>query len=273
MIDPQVKHSLLQAVNDLQDELVKLTSDLIRIPSVNPTYPGIDMDEVKGGESRVNQFLKPVMESAGLTTDLWEEEPGRANLVGVHKGSSRGRSLIFNGHVDVVPPGPEALWTEALPWSGKVANGRVYGRGSTDMKGGVACTIIAMKALFQAGYYPKGDVILESVAGEEMMNTFVGTGATLRRGYRADAGIVVEPSGAPYRLAVVSTSPGALLLKITVKGKAAHTLLRNDHLSGAAQARRGVGPDQDACGIFTSRFLHHLSGNFRRRARRFGVHP
>jgi formylaminopyrimidine deformylase len=228
MIEPEVKHNILSAVDGLQDELVKLVSDIVQIPSMNPTYTGLKKEDVIGGETKVNTFLKGVMDGIGLDTDLWEEEKGRANLVGVCKGTGSGRSLIFNGHIDVVPPGPEELWTVAGPWSGKVLNGKVYGRGTTDMKGGDACTIMAMKALLKAGYHPKGDVILETVAGEEMMNVEVGTSMTVKRGYRADAAIVVEPSAPPHRLAILTASPGALLGRVSVKGKPAHTSMRDE---------------------------------------------
>jgi acetylornithine deacetylase/succinyl-diaminopimelate desuccinylase family protein len=228
MIDKSVKKDVVAAVDDLRDELVRLVSDIVQIPSVNPTQPGAVEEEAIGGESRVNEFLKPVMDAIGLKTDLWEAEEGRANLVGVCKGMGGGRSLIFNGHVDVVIPGPEELWTEAGPWSGKVADGRIYGRGATDMKAGDAAAIIAVKALLKAGYKPKGDVIIECVVGEEMMNTEAGTGATVARGYKADAAIVVEPSAPPYRLGILTASPGVLIVAVTIKGKAAHTCMRDE---------------------------------------------
>ncbi|MFC2028818.1 ArgE/DapE family deacylase [Chloroflexota bacterium] len=228
MINPQVKAEITREVDHLKDELVNLTMEMINIPSVNPMLDSVVKDDVIGGETEVNKFLQPVMESMGLKTDLWEEEEGRANLVGICKGTGSGHSLIFNGHVDTVAPGPLELWTVTKPFSSILSNNRIYGRGSTDMKGGIASAIIALKALLNAGYKPKGDVIIETVSGEETMNTDIGTGAVIKRGYRADAGIVMEPSSAPYRLAIISTSPGALILTISIQGKTAHTLLRNE---------------------------------------------
>ncbi|MCJ7625215.1 MAG: ArgE/DapE family deacylase [Anaerolineaceae bacterium] len=228
MIDSKIKTDIIREVENLKDELVDLTSEMIRIPSVNPALDTVVWEDAIGGETRVNELLQTVLDGIGLETDLWEEEEGRANLVGVCKGMGEGRSLIFNGHVDTVAPGPLDLWTIAEPYSGKIIDGKIYGRGACDMKGGNAAAIIAIKALLRAGYRPKGDVIIQSVAGEEMMNTDIGTGAAIQRGYRADAAIVMEPSCAPYRLAIVSTSPGALILTVTIHGKAAHTLLRNE---------------------------------------------
>lgn len=228
MIDNQVKKDVLSAVDSLKDELVKLVSDMIQIPSVTPNQGGdVVREEVLGGETRVNEFVKPVMESIGLETDLWESEEARCNLVGVYTGTGGGRSLIFNGHVDVVSPGREDLWMEGGPWSGKVANGKIYGRGACDMKGGNGAAIVALKALLKAGYKPKGDVIIESVVGEEMQDE-CGTRAVIKRGYEADAGIVVEPSAPPYRLGIMTASSAVLIVKITVEGKAAHTCMRDE---------------------------------------------
>jgi acetylornithine deacetylase/succinyl-diaminopimelate desuccinylase family protein len=227
MKTPHFYRDIVEELSRSKDDLVKVVSDIVKIPSINPTYPGISKNAVIGGETQVNEYLKSVMDSFGLATDLWEEEKGRANLVGLHRGKE-GRSLIFNGHVDVVPPGPDYLWPDVSPWSGIVKDGRVYGRGSADMKGGLATSIFALKSLLEAGYKPKGDIILEAVSGEEMMETDIGTGATLKRGYRADAAIVVEPSYPPYHLGILLASPGALKMKVTVKGKASHTAMRSE---------------------------------------------
>lgn len=228
MIEDGICKRIVNQVNLLQKELIDLTSSMIRIPSVNPCLDTVKYDETVGGETRLNAFLEPVFREMGLETDLWEVEKGRANLVGVCRGGRSGRSLIFNGHVDTVSPGPLEKWTLADPFSGAIFDGKIFGRGATDMKGGNAAAIIGLKALLQAGFRPGGDVILEMVSGEEMMNTSIGTGAALERGYYADAAIVMEPSGASYPLAIVSTSPGALILTIKIQGKAAHTLLRHE---------------------------------------------
>ncbi|MFC2028817.1 ArgE/DapE family deacylase [Chloroflexota bacterium] len=228
MIDDEIRNNVLKAVDSLEEEMVKVISDIIRIPSINP-YIDINLkDERIGGETKVNAYLKPVMESFGLQTDMWEEEPGRANLVGVCKGSGGGKSLIFNGHVDTVAPGPLDLWDVAEPYSGKVIDGRIYGRGAVDMKGADVAAIYALKALLKAGYTPKGDVIVETVAGEEMMQHEIGTSAAVNRGYRADAAIVVEASAPPHRLAILTASPGVLILKVTIQGKAAHSSMRDE---------------------------------------------
>ncbi len=228
MIQSELKTKITNAVDSFKDELVQLVCDIVRIPSVNPTYPGEVYEKTLGGETKVAEFLKPLLDDIGLKTDIWDKEKGRSNLVGVYKGSGGGKSLIFNGHIDVVPPGSEEQWNMAGPWSGKIADGKIWGRGSCDMKGGDVCAFIALKALLNAGFKPKGDVILEYVVGEEMMNTSAGTGATIERGYTADAAIVVEPSSPPYRLGLIPVSPGVFYMVVTIKGKAVHASLRDE---------------------------------------------
>jgi len=231
LIDDQVRADVLSAVDSLKDELVQLLCDIVRIPSVTgmPADPCSDDDlpEVSG-ETQVNHVLKLVMESFGLDTDLWEVEKGRANLVGICRGKGQGRSLILNGHVDVVPPGPPEKWTIADPWSGEIIDEKIYGRGSADMKGGIAAAVIAMKALLNAGYRPKGDVFIQCVVGEEHHETDAGVGAALERGYTADAAIVCEMSTPPDRLSINTASPGLIILYVKVKGKAAHISMRDE---------------------------------------------
>ena len=231
MIDNQVRTNVLRAVDNLKDELVQLVCDIVRIPSVPPTPPGPGSSDTAvevSGETQVNYALKPVMESFGLETDLWEVERGRANLVGIWRGKGQGRSLILNGHVDVVPPGPLEKWTVAEPWSGEIIDGKIYGRGTTDMKGGIGAAIIAMKALLKAGYRPKGDVFMQCVVGEEHHVTYAGIGAVLERGYKADAAIVCEPSTPPHKLSINTASPGLVVMYVRVKGKATHISNRHE---------------------------------------------
>jgi acetylornithine deacetylase/succinyl-diaminopimelate desuccinylase family protein len=231
VIDAKVRTNVLRAVESLKDELVQLVCDTVRIPSVTPLTAGLGSSDTMAeisGETKVNHTIKPVMESCGLETDLWEVEKGRANLVGIWHGKGRGRSLLLNGHVDVVPTGPSEKWTVASPWSGGIIDGKIYGRGSTDMKGGIASAVFAMKALLKAGYRPKGDVFIQSVVGEETMETGAGTGAALQRGYRADAAIVCETSSPPQRFSINTASPGLALMQVKIKGKAAHISMRSE---------------------------------------------
>ena len=184
MTETQIRERVLAEVDALADELVQMTIDTVRIPSVNPTYPGIDREAALGGESRVNEFCQPLMEAVGLETDLWEAEAKAARTWPA--GSA---APVADGRCSST-----ATWTWCRPvptptgrrpgrGSGEVIDGKIWGRGSCDMKGGNAATLIALQAqCLQAGLHPKGDVILEFVVGEEMMNTEAGTGAAIERG-------------------------------------------------------------------------------------------
>lgn len=241
MIDSKVRREVLAEVEQLRDELVRLVVDTVRIPSINPNIFGVNREEVLGGETRVVEHLDPIMREMGLEVDKWDSDPGRHNLVGVCRGAGGGKSLIFNGHVDVTPPGPLEDWTIADPWSGKITDGKIYGRGAADMKGGNASALIGLKAVLNAGYQPKGDVILENVVGEEWMETAAGIGATIERGYVADAAIVVEATSFPHRLAISPASGNCYDIKINFKGKALHSLLRGETIRpGGLGAQAGV---------------------------------
>jgi acetylornithine deacetylase len=135
-----------------------------------------------------------------------------------------GQSLILNGHVDVVPAGDEANW-RTPPWQATVADGRVYGRGACDMKGGLACALYAAKAICDAGLRLRGRLLIESVIGEE--DGGLGTLAAVLRGYRADGAVVVEPT----EMVVAPAQAGALSFRVTVPGLSAHGCVREEGIS------------------------------------------
>lgn len=241
MIDERVRTEILAAVEALAEPLVDLLVGMVKIPSMNPSLPEADRPEYRDGEARIAAFLKSVMDDLGLRTDLFAKEEGRPNIVGLSRGAGNGKSIIFNGHLDVAALGPSDHWTVAGPWSGKILDGRVYGRGSADMKSGIAASVIALKAIFKAGYRPRGDVILQGVVGEEHMETEIGTGACLDRGYTADAAIVVESTSYPERLAVCPVQANVGCLTVTVRGRSVHCLLRGDTVRpGGVGPRTGV---------------------------------
>ena len=221
-----VSERVLAAVDDQRDELVRALSRAIQIESVNPKYPGQVYAEVVGREGDMSRFMAELYEGAGCTVDLFAIERGRENAVGVRKGTGGGKSLIFNGHVDVVPPGDPANWNSGTPFSGRIDNDRVWGRGATDMKGGLLAQAFAVRALHAAGAALRGDLIVEAVVGEEVMDHEAGVTATVKRGYRADAAVVSEPSGPPQALSVVPVSPGLWWFSVTIPGKTTHASMR-----------------------------------------------
>jgi acetylornithine deacetylase/succinyl-diaminopimelate desuccinylase family protein len=231
----------IATIESMRDEILSTLSAVVRIPSITPKFPDLDYDELVGGEGRCNAALRPTYEAAGATIDMWAEEPGRDNLVGVVKGSGGGRSLIFNGHIDTVPAGDPAAWKWGDPWSGKIEDGRLYGLGAVDMKAGVVAQGMAAVALKRADIQLNGDVILESVVGEETMDHERGVTATVRRGYRADAAIVTEPTALPYPSSIAPCSAGGGRLIIRVKGKATHATARGSLIwPGGAGETYGV---------------------------------
>jgi acetylornithine deacetylase len=145
----------------------------------------------------------------------------RINVVGRWRGTGLGdgHSLILNGHVDVVPAGDLSLWTDS-PWSGMVRDGRLYGRGSCDMKAGLCAGIFAVQTLQQLGYRPGRDVLIESVIGEESGG--IGTLTTILKGYTADAVILLEPT----RLEISPVQSGALTFRLVIPGRSIHAAMK-----------------------------------------------
>ncbi len=177
-------------------------------------------------------FVSERLRALAFDVDTWEIEPGsltafpgsgvqrerdlRNMPVLVGRRSGHGRSLILNGHYDVVPPGLVENWSQP-PFEGAVADGRVYGRGACDMKGGFAAMLFALECIQAAGVELPGPLVFESVPDEEQ--TSMGTLACCQRGLRADAGIIPEPTG----LAVLVACRGSFSGKIIVEGRAGHS--------------------------------------------------
>lgn len=174
----------------------------------------------------------------GLEIDLWEigdeqlrnhhhfycdrtNFKGNPNLVAVKRGSGGGKSLILNGHIDVVPEGNIDDW-DANPFSGFLMDGKVYGRGTTDMKGGNVALLLAIEAIQQAKITLKGDLIFQSVIEEESGGA--GTLAAILRGYHADAAIIPEPTNLKF----FPVQQGSLWFRLCIKGKSAHGGTRYD---------------------------------------------
>ena len=149
---------------------------------------------------------------------------GRPILWARIAGSGGGRSLLFNGHYDTVVADPVADWTHG-PWSGDVADGRLYGRGSCDMKGGIACALAVAAALAAEGVQLPGDLLFNVVPFEEVNG--MGTTATMLRGHRADAAVCCEPT----ELSTLIACRGVLLGRLTVEGRSAHAEIIQPHHS------------------------------------------
>lgn len=204
----------------------------------------------QGNERQVQELVANELERMGLEVDVWEpggeeltENPyfasprtefsGSPNVVGVLKGKGEGRSIILNGHVDVVPEGDLNKW-EDDPYSGTIVDGKMYGRGTTDMKGGNVSLLLAIQAIGALGITLKGDVIFQSVVEEESGGA--GTLAAILRGYKADAAIIPEPTN----MKIFPKQQGSMWFRIHVKGQSAHGGTRYEGVSAIEKSMHVV---------------------------------
>ena len=247
------------------DGVVAFLRELIATPS-------LDAEETPA-QRRVAAW----MEGAGLATDVWpidfdelqrhpdwcwevdrdealgvvgwygEKAAGRAAAGSGAGPAVSGRDLLLNGHIDVVPVGDEGAWTTP-PWDPAIRDGRVYGRGAVDMKGGLVCALFAVKAIRDAGVRLRGRLSVASVVGEEDGGT--GTLASILRGHTADGAIVVEPTD----LRVITAQAGSLLFRLTVHGLSAHGCVREEGVNAVEKflplfaALRRL--EAERCGVF-----------------------
>jgi acetylornithine deacetylase len=190
-------------------DAVALTRELVRVDSRNPTL-------VAGapGEAGAARVLAGVLSAWGFRVEVQEAAPGRPNVIArIGNASAGGRSLMFNGHIDVV--GVEGM-THA-PWEASVRDGRLYGRGSSDMKAGVAAMCAAAaRAVSASGSSLDGEIIVTAVVDEEYSS--LGTRALVAAGVRADAAVVTEPT----ILAIMPAHKGFVWVDVIVQGRAAH---------------------------------------------------
>ena len=187
------------------DYTTRVLQDLVRINSVNPR-----LDGSAPGEREIAEYVGAAMAAIGAEVCYHEPEPGRVSVVARLRGSRPGRSLMLNAHADTVDVGGMES-----PFSGEIRDGRLYGRGAFDMKGGLAAMIGAFKALADAGRPHGGDILLAAVADEEYAS--LGTEDLVTR-HRADAAIVTEPTALDICLA----HKGFAWFEVTTKGRAAH---------------------------------------------------
>lgn len=187
-------------------ETISLLKDLVRINSVNPTLvPGAP------GEAEIAEYVVDYLGSAGLATRIDEIEPGRVNAVGVLEGSGGGPTLMLNGHVDTVG----IDYMEINPLDPVVKEGRMYGRGTNDMKGGLAAIMSAAKAVANSGVELKGDLVVAAVCDEEYAS--IGTERVVEQ-VRADAAVVGEPT----EFQILVAHKGFAWVDIETRGVAAH---------------------------------------------------
>jgi len=237
---------ILALIDEHQAELIDSLQQMIRFPTITPAIGA----RAEGKAYRQHQkFIRTLLDGMGLETEMWEVDasqledgPGRgviANremsgmpvVVGRLPSSGTGKSLILNGHYDVVPPGDPALWASD-PFGGEVRDGRLYGRGAADMKGGNAAMLFAVDMIRRAKLTLTGDLTIQIVPDEEV--TSMGTLAACQRGYTADAAFIPEPTD----MKILVAMRGSVYGKITVTGRAGHAEMAQPHWSegGAVNA-------------------------------------
>jgi acetylornithine deacetylase len=229
-----IERKVLAALDE--QGLINALRDLLRIPSVT------------GQEAAAQRWLGQHMQQLGLDVDLWtidvpalqkhprfpgmEVDRTRSEAIGLvgawHKtptwSNPTGKAFVFNGHIDVVPEGDQANWQHD-PWGAELSEGRIYGRGACDMKGGLMAALYAIKAIMDADVPVGGSLVIQSVIGEE--DGGIGTFASLLRGHKGDAAIVCEPT----HLNLIPAQAGALTFTVRVRGKSAHACVRLEGVS------------------------------------------
>lgn len=260
MLSENQVQRIINSVDILFDEQLKFTQKLVKIPSV------------RGQEHTAQDLLFKAMSERGFSMDRWkidvkdiEHHEGFGpvtvsyenafNVVGTYRPEQhdseqhcseqhcsqhkQGRSLILNGHIDVVPTGPQEMWSRS-PWSPDIIDGWMYGRGSADMKAGLVANLFAYDAVRTAGLRPQAPIYFQSVVEEECTGN--GALAALLRGYEADAVIIPEPE----ENMLVRANVGVLWFKVRMLGKPSHTREMTsgfnaiDAAYAAIQALRGL---------------------------------
>lgn len=223
-----VETAVDEFISSSTDDLVELVRSLVRFDTTSVDLsPGSGHTENQ--EAELQSFVGDRLQAVGADVDQWEPDPdefadhpmmpswhhwrNRPITVGTLRGAGGGRTLVVNGHIDVVAPGDG--WTSP-PFAAEVRDGRIYGRGACDMKGGVGAALFALEALAACGIELAGDVVFEVVPDEE--TCAMGTVAAIARGYRGDAGLVPEPT----RFNLWIATRGLLHGTLTVPGRSAH---------------------------------------------------
>lgn len=216
-----LENRLCDAVDEGFDRQIAFLSELTAHPST------------RGNEQSAQGFMADELAARGYEVDRWQIDiaeirhlPGfspvlgpyedAVNVVGSHRSrTNRGRSLILNGHIDVVPAGPLDMW-DSPPFEPRVEGGWLYGRGGGDMKAGLASNLFALDALAACGLAPGGDVFFQSVVEEECTGN--GALACLARGYVADAALIPEP----FSEHLVTAQLGVIWFQVHLKGLPTH---------------------------------------------------
>ena len=198
-----------------EEEITNLAQELIKIPS----------DET-AGEKEVCEYLESYLKSLGMKVRLQEVLPNRPNIIAEVIGDEVGKSIMFNGHVDTVPIGDIKKWSMD-PYSAIIKDNKLFGRGSTDMKGAIASMIIAMKFIMNNVEKFNGKIIFTGVMAEE--TTGLGTQKIVEENIKADMAVVGEPSDEK----IYRAHKGTMWFNLSTYGKLEHSSESNSESNNA----------------------------------------
>jgi acetylornithine deacetylase len=216
-------------IRDNKGKGIRLLKKLVQEPSL------------QGNERSSQAIVIEKCRQLGMEIDIWEPNGTELlkhpyfvsprtsfidspNVVGVLKGTGGGKSLLLNGHIDVVPEGDLTNW-DVDPYSAEIKDGKLYGRGSTDMKGGNVALLLAIQAIKESGIRLKGDLLFQSVIEEESGGA--GTLAAIIKGYKADGAIIPEPTN----MKIFPKQQGSLWFEVRTFGRSAHGGTRYEGVS------------------------------------------
>lgn len=201
------RHEIWKIIDERQEDLIRFCQDIIRIPSENP--PG-DVEDV-------TKFICDFLDTYHIPYEIVRPVPGCPNILATF-GKKGGKRVVFNGHCDVVPAGDESKW-DFPPYSGEIKDGRILGRGTSDMKCGLASSLFAIAMLAQHNAELSGEILYTIVPDEET-GGYHGTQWLFEHGYiKGDWGIVPEPTGFDN---IEVGQKGNLGIHLTLTGRSAH---------------------------------------------------
>ena len=217
---------VLEYIDSSRDELAQFLSRYVQFRSVNPDM----IEERNASETRACQvWLADTMSSWNCFDEVALVGPDteQPNVVARRRGTGGGNAILFTGHSDVVPVtvDQQTMWTLGTPFGGEIVDGHVCGRGATDMKGGNAAYLWAVRALAKHGVTLKGDIVVGVVTGEETGNHVVGVDNLASEGWTAPFAVLAEPTN----LEICAASVGEFYFLIRIQGLSAS--LANRHLA------------------------------------------
>lgn len=229
---------VLDEIEKNRNEMINFLVNLVKYPSLI------------GNEHPIQIYIANKLKEIGLKVESWEPDinlllkhkafipyekiinlkyKNRPNVVGILKGEGKGKSIILNGHVDVVTPEPLHEWNYK-PFAGIIKNGMIIGRGASDMKSGLAAMIFAIESIRNVGISLDGDVIFQSVIDEEYDGA--GTLSCILKGYKADGALIAEPSD----LKIFIAHAGVARFNIFVNGRSVHPSRKSKGVSSIDKA-------------------------------------